>query len=36
VVGVRDSKPVSGPALVFDLGSWRSFVSAAVVHNIHA
>ncbi|MBP2474941.1 hypothetical protein JOF53_003813 [Crossiella equi] len=28
VVGVRDSKNVSGPALVFSSGSWSTFQSS--------
>lgn len=27
IVGVRDSKDPSGPALVFGPGAWRSFVA---------
>ncbi|MFI8459861.1 DUF397 domain-containing protein [Kitasatospora sp. NPDC085464] len=30
VVPVRDSKDPGGPALVFPIGVWRSFVAAAV------
>jgi hypothetical protein len=29
VVGVRDTKPSSGPVLMFGSAGWRSFVSAA-------
>jgi hypothetical protein len=29
VVGIRDSKPDNGPALVFDAPMWRSFLADA-------
>ncbi|MEU8214458.1 DUF397 domain-containing protein [Micromonospora taraxaci] len=31
VVGVRDSKDPSGPALTFDSAAWRAFVAQVVV-----
>ncbi|MGW0436227.1 DUF397 domain-containing protein [Micromonospora sp. NPDC003197] len=32
VVGVRDSKDRSGPALVFAPAAWRTFVNAVKTH----
>jgi hypothetical protein len=33
VVGVRDSKPHNGPALVFEASRWRSFLTDAIGGN---
>lgn len=35
-VAVRDSKPVTGPALVFGAAGWRSFLAAAITDGIRA
>lgn len=35
VVGVRDSKALAGPVLIFGAAGWRSFVSAATQDNVH-
>lgn len=34
IVGVRDSKPVAGPVLVFAGSGWRSFLAATIMDNI--
>ncbi len=36
IVGIRDSKPVAGPELVFDVPGWRSFLAATIMDNMHA
>jgi hypothetical protein len=36
IVGIRDSKPAVGPALVFDSAPWRTFLSGAIADNFHA
>jgi hypothetical protein len=36
VAGVRDSKPMAGPALVFGTVSWRSFLAATITDEIHS
>ncbi|HEX4700588.1 MAG TPA: DUF397 domain-containing protein [Pseudonocardiaceae bacterium] len=33
IVGIRDSKPVAGPALVFDSARWHTFLSGAIADN---
>ncbi|MGB2569653.1 DUF397 domain-containing protein [Micromonospora citrea] len=35
VVGVRDSKDVTGPALVFTHGQWRTFTRAVRADALH-
>ena len=36
LVGIRDSKPVAGPALVFGAAGWRSFLAATITDGIRA
>jgi hypothetical protein len=41
IVGIRDSKPGAGPALVFGRAGWRAFLAGTVagshaVHKYHA
>jgi hypothetical protein len=36
LVGVRDTKPVDGSALVFGSADWRSFLAAATEGTLHA
>jgi hypothetical protein len=36
IVGIRDSKPAIGSALVFDSARWRTFLSGAIADNFHA
>lgn len=36
IVGIRDSKPVSGPALVFGGPGWRAFLSGTIMDNFGA
>jgi hypothetical protein len=36
IVGIRDSKPVAGPALVFDAPGWQSFLRGAIAEDFHA
>lgn len=30
IVGIRDSKPTDGPALIFGPAGWRSFLNATI------
>jgi hypothetical protein len=36
MVGVRDTKPVAGPVLIFAPSGWSSFVSATTQGDLHA
>jgi hypothetical protein len=35
IVGIRDSKPVEGPALVFGAADWRSFLTGTIADGFH-
>lgn len=34
IVGIRDSKPVAGPVLIFGGKGWRSFLTATIMDDI--
>ena len=36
IVGIRDSKPDAGPALVFGAAGWRAFLTGTVTDKYHA
>lgn len=36
IVGIRDSKPVSGPVLVLGADGWRRFRTAAITDHFHS
>ena len=36
IVGIRDSKPEAGPALVFGASGWRAFLAGTVAGRYHA
>jgi Domain of unknown function (DUF397) len=36
IVGIRDSKPEAGPALVFGTSGWRAFLAGTVAGRYHA
>jgi hypothetical protein len=36
IVGIRDSKPDAGPALVFGASGWRVFLTGTVAGKYHA
>jgi len=36
IVGIRDSKPDAGPALVFGAAGWRAFLTGTVADKYHA
>jgi hypothetical protein len=35
IVGIRDSKPDAGPALVFGASGWRAFLTGTVTDKYH-
>jgi hypothetical protein len=35
IVGIRDSKPGAGPALVFGAAGWRAFLTGTITDQYH-
>ncbi|HEY3611631.1 MAG TPA: DUF397 domain-containing protein [Pseudonocardiaceae bacterium] len=36
IIGIRDSKPATGPALVFRASGWQAFLAGTVTGRYHA
>jgi hypothetical protein len=36
IIGIRDSKPATGPALVFGVSGWQAFLAGTAAGRYHA